>query len=191
MNADAEAVVLELLAERYPTRDALAAEIARLEGELSLPKATVFVLSDVHGEFEKLRHVINNGSGSLRPLVESTFAESSSPEELRELLTLIFYPSETLERMQARGAERLRLLESRLRQLLTLVRVLAQSRSVQRVRSVLPAEYRELLENLIFESRSDLRYLIPDQDDRASDLGLIISSVNMSGWPLTPTSTVG
>ena len=90
MNADAEAVVLELLAERYPTRDALAAEIARLEGELSLPKATVFVLSDVHGEFEKLRHVINNGSGSLRPLVESTFAESSSPEELRELLTLIF-----------------------------------------------------------------------------------------------------
>ena len=184
MNADAEAVVLELLAERYPTRDALAAEIARLEGELSLPKATVFVLSDVHGEFEKLRHVINNGSGSLRPLVESTFAESSSPEELRELLTLIFYPSETLERMQARGAERLRLLESRLRQLLTLVRVLAQSRSVQRVRSVLPAEYRELLENLIFDSGSEHRRIYTDaviaslgKDERASHLLRLVARV--------------
>jgi len=31
--------------------------------------AVVHVLSDVHGEYGKLRHVLNNVSGRLRPLV--------------------------------------------------------------------------------------------------------------------------
>ena len=87
---------IEILRAQYPSREHATAEIARLSAELELPATTVHVISDVHGEDAKLRHVINNASGRLRPIVERTFAGKRSAEEMRELLTLIFYPQETL-----------------------------------------------------------------------------------------------
>ena len=71
---EAELVLLRPLAERFPNVDAAMAEIARLSAVLTLPKGTVHVISDVHGEDQKLRHVINNASGTLRPVVEQLFA---------------------------------------------------------------------------------------------------------------------
>src|SRR5438874_11620061 len=97
---DAELTALRPLQRQYPTLDAVLAEIARLSAELTLPKGTIHVISDVHGEDVKLRHVINNASGSLRPLVESRFKDHMSPVEMRELLALLFYPKETLERLE-------------------------------------------------------------------------------------------
>src|SRR5438046_2611882 len=75
------------------------AERARLAAGPTLPKGTVHILSDVHGDDVKLRHVINNASGSVRRLVEQLFAARLPPAALQELLTLIFYPRETLERL--------------------------------------------------------------------------------------------
>ena len=63
-----ELVLLRPLASRFPNVDAAMAEIARLAAVLTLPKGTVHVISDIHGEDQKLRHVINNASGSLRPI---------------------------------------------------------------------------------------------------------------------------
>jgi fructose-1,6-bisphosphatase-3 len=65
---------MEALAERFPTIGRAQAEIAALQASLLLPRPVVHVLSDVHGEYGKLRHVLNNVSGQLRPLVEQTFA---------------------------------------------------------------------------------------------------------------------
>ncbi len=48
---------------------------------MSLPKGAIHVISDIHGEDKKLRHVINNASGTLRPLVEQMFQHRSPPEE--------------------------------------------------------------------------------------------------------------
>src|SRR5687767_7802039 len=62
---------LRALARRFPTADAALAEIGHLEAVLTLPKGTVHVVSDVHGEHKKLTHIVNNASGRLRPLVES------------------------------------------------------------------------------------------------------------------------
>src|SRR5688572_28943202 len=94
----------EVLRAQHPTREQAAAEIGRLALELQLPAETVHVISDVHGEDVKLRHVINNASGRLRPIVERRFAGRCSPEEMRELLTLIFYPQETLTHLH-RGSQ--------------------------------------------------------------------------------------
>ena len=44
----------------------LVAFATALRAALSLPRGLVHVISDVHGEDAKLRHVINNASGSLR-----------------------------------------------------------------------------------------------------------------------------
>jgi fructose-1,6-bisphosphatase-3 len=79
---------LRTLAKRYPNVQAALAELANLESILALPMPTVHVVSDVHGEHAKLRQVISNASGSLRPLVEGLLGSG-------ELLPLIYHPRET------------------------------------------------------------------------------------------------
>src|SRR2546430_9735270 len=94
-----ELTLLRALSRRFPTIDSAMAEIARLSAVLTLPKGTVHVISDIHGEDKKLRHVINNASGTLRPLVERMFQSRMSAKEFQEFLTLIFYPAEVTERL--------------------------------------------------------------------------------------------
>ena len=98
--SEMDLAALRPLARRFPTPDAALAEIARLSAELTLPKGAVHVVSDVHGEDVKLRHVINNASGTLRPLVERLFGARMTKAELQEFLALIFYPREMLERLE-------------------------------------------------------------------------------------------
>src|SRR4051794_39303970 len=97
---DYELITLRALSGRFPDVDSAMAEIARLAGVLTLPKGTIHVISDIHGEDKKLRHVINNASGTLRPLVQKLFAARMSPGEFQEFLTLIFYPAEVVERLE-------------------------------------------------------------------------------------------
>ena len=85
--SEQELAVLRLLSRQFPNTDAALAVIARLSAQLTLPKGTIHVISDVHGEHAKLRHVINNASGTLRPLVERLFAGRMTPEEMRQFLT--------------------------------------------------------------------------------------------------------
>src|SRR5262245_18944990 len=91
---------LESLARDFPTEDAAVSEIARKSAELSLPKGTIHLISDVHGEDKKLRHVTNNGSGTSRPLAERLFKDTLDPKQFQEFLTLIFYPAEVVERLE-------------------------------------------------------------------------------------------
>ena len=92
---DQTLVYLRALGAQYPNIDATLAAIASLRAALTLPKGTIHVISDVHGEFKKLIHVINNASGSLRPLVEETFGKRLSAGEKLDLLNMIYYPRET------------------------------------------------------------------------------------------------
>src|SRR5919202_1440095 len=92
-----EITLPEALAPRYPSADLALAEAAALRASLSLPKGVVHVVSDVHGEYKKLRHIINNASGSLRPLVESLFAGEMTADEIQKLLATIYYPHEAIE----------------------------------------------------------------------------------------------
>src|SRR5258706_7638509 len=97
-----ELTLLRALAVRFPTADAALAEVSALRAGLSLPKGTVPVVSDVHGEYKKLRHIINNASGTLRPLGEALFADRLNETELRELLAVLHYPLEAMEYLTAR-----------------------------------------------------------------------------------------
>src|SRR5260370_40645127 len=91
-----ELTMLGALAVRFPTVDTALGELSALRAGLSLPKGVIHVVSDVHGEYKKLRHIINNASGSLRPLVESVFAGKLPDDELRELLAVLYYPQELM-----------------------------------------------------------------------------------------------
>src|SRR5688572_20825012 len=98
--AQRELAYLRVLADRFTNIDAAAAEIARKTAVLTLPKGTIHVISDIHGEDKKLRHVINNASGTLRPLVEKLFSDRMNEKQLKEFLTLVFYPAEVAQKMQ-------------------------------------------------------------------------------------------
>jgi len=153
-----ELAVLRPLAERFPNVDAAMSEIARLSAVLTLPKGTIHVISDIHGEDQKLRHVINNASGTLRPLVENMFAGRMEPKQLQEFLTLIFYPAEmtSLLEKQSRGETELREFAlSTLRNLFELARVLTGRYSLKRAMEVFPAEYRGLMAEMLHEPTTE------------------------------------
>ena len=86
-----------VLAERFPTIGSAVSEIAALKSQLELPKGVIHVISDIHGEAKKLRHVIHNASGRLRPLVETLFGDRLSEPEFREFLHVLYYPAEILQ----------------------------------------------------------------------------------------------
>ena len=134
------------------------AEIARITAVCTLPKGTIHVISDIHGEDQKLRHVINNASGSLRPLVEKMFAGKMPPQEFQDFLTMLFYPAEVTQRLEkeSHSADELRPYAVRtLSNLFDLARVLATRYSLKRAMTVFPAEYRELLSELLQEHTNE------------------------------------
>ncbi|HEX4150293.1 MAG TPA: fructose-bisphosphatase class III, partial [Pirellulales bacterium] len=149
-----ELMLLKGLSRRFPSVDAAMAEIARLSAVLTLPKGTVHVISDIHGEDKKLRHIINNASGTLRPLVERLFAGRMDPREFQDFLTLIFYPAEITERLERTltdPAELRTFAVTTLRNQFELARALATRFSLRRAMEVFPAEYRELLAEMLHE----------------------------------------
>ena len=152
---ESDPAALRALSKQFKDTDAATAEIARLAAELTLPKGSIHVLSDVHGEDVKLRHIINNASGTLRPLVDRAFSERSKSDR-EELLALLFYPSETLnQRLRGVSAEGRRVFLLRvLGDVLVVIRTLASRTSIQRVASVFPAEYSEILREMLHESFS-------------------------------------
>lgn len=91
---------LELLAEKYPTEQAVCREIINLKAILGLPKGTEHFMSDLHGEYEAFCHILNNCSGVIREKVDLLFEETLSDIDREEICTLIYYPVEKLEMMK-------------------------------------------------------------------------------------------
>ena len=149
-----ELTLLRALARQFPNIDSALSEIARLSAVLTLPKGTVHVISDIHGEDKKLRHVINNASGTLRPLVERLFRHRLDDREFTEFLTLIFYPAEVTGRLQhtLTDTEELRKFARRvLKHQFELVRVLASRYSLKRAMQVFPREFTNLFAEMLHE----------------------------------------
>lgn len=149
---------LQLLARDFPNTDAAASEIARLSAILTLPKGTVHVISDVHGEDKKLRHVINNASGTLRPLAEELFGQRMSREELAEFMKLLFYPAEVTERLEQTLTDPAQIREytiTNLHHQFELVRFLVANYSLKRAMEIFPAEYKELLVEMLHQPTTD------------------------------------
>ncbi|MGJ8634877.1 MAG: fructose-bisphosphatase class III [Luteolibacter sp.] len=146
------------LAREVPNIECAIAEIARFAAELTLPKGTIHVISDIHGEDKKLRHVINNASGTLRPLIEQLLKDEMEPKQFEDFLRLIFYPAEvvaSLERNLRDKDEQKEYAMQTLGNLFEVVRVLASSRSLKHARRLFPAEYRQLLSEILHSPTTD------------------------------------
>ncbi len=90
--------LIEALATLYPTAEGAISEAAALRAQLTLPMGVVHVISDIHGEDAKLRHVINNASGALRQLVDEVVGDRLTAAERARFLSVLYYPREAINR---------------------------------------------------------------------------------------------
>jgi fructose-1,6-bisphosphatase-3 len=142
-----ELVHLRALATRYPNVSAALAELANLEAILTLPATTVHVVSDVHGEYDKLRQVINNASGALRPLVEKLLGNG-------DLLPVIYRPRETwLERTRGLDVDARRALLAKLVADATpVMRALARRYTLKHVERIIPDPFDPVFREILFHA---------------------------------------
>ena len=102
---EADRRILELLSQTFPTQDSASTEIINLEAILRLPKGTEHFVADIHGEHEAFQHILKNASGNIRRKVNELFQDTLEPEVIKELCTLIYYPEEKLELIEAKDED--------------------------------------------------------------------------------------
>ncbi|MCB9559061.1 MAG: fructose-bisphosphatase class III [Kofleriaceae bacterium] len=142
-------VYLRALARRYPNPAAVLAELTNLESILTLPKPTVHVVSDVHGEHVKLRQVVNNASGSLRPLLARLFGDRLDAGELDDLLTMLYYPRETYQALPD-GEPRRAAVRRFVGHAVTVIRELARRYTLKHVERIVPDPFDATVRELLF-----------------------------------------
>jgi len=149
--------LLRALAARYPTTDAVIAEAAGLCAKLELPRGVVHVISDVHGEDAKLRHVINNASGALRTLVEQTVSGRLSPDEAAEFLAVLYYPREAIAKLAPRiiaSGKREEWIFRTLTLQFDIIRAIRKTYRRDHFEKLVPSEHRELFTELVSGQRT-------------------------------------
>ena len=93
---------LTLLSRQYPNRYAVYSKLINLNAVLNMPKGTEHFISDIHGEYEAFKHIINNCSGVIKEKVKSVFPDLCSMQK-NDLCTLIYYPKEVLSLLKKEG----------------------------------------------------------------------------------------
>ena len=146
---------LELLAEKYPTKQAVSREIINLTAILSLPKGTEHFMSDLHGEYEAFCHILNNCSGVIREKVDLLFGETLSDFDREEICTLIYYPVEKLELVRKEGKNNEEWYRATLGKLIDIARLLSSKYTRSKVRKAMPKEYAYILDELIHVQKDE------------------------------------
>jgi len=142
---------LRLLRDKYPTIAAASTEIINLQSILNLPKGTEHFMTDIHGEYEQFIHVLNNGSGSIRRKIDEEFENSLSEKDKKSLATLIYYPEEKLEIVQAEEENIDDWYKITLHRLVQITKRVASKYTRSKVRKALPKDFAYVIEELITE----------------------------------------
>ena len=145
-----------LLAEKFPTRQAVCTEIINLAAIMNLPKGTEHFMSDIHGEYDAFLHIMNNCSGVIREKIEMIFADVLNDTEKRALRTLIYYPKEALQRLHDEGKISPKWYRETLRHMIEIARVLSSKYTRSKVRKAMPKEFGYIIDELL--------HALPDED---------------------------
>ena len=146
---------LKSLSKQYPTVASASTEIINLQAILNLPKGTEHFLTDIHGEYEQFIHVLKNGSGAVRRAVDEELSNSTSDKDRRSLATLIYYPEEKLDIVEAEEDNIEDYYKITLHRLVQITKHVASKYTRSKVRKALPKEFAYVIEELITE-RSDI-----------------------------------
>ena len=155
--------VLRLLADKYPTKEAVYSKLIHLQAQLSLPKGTEHFMSDLHGEYASFFHILNNCSGVIREKVDYVFGARLTEEEMAEFCTLIYYPKEKIEQMKEERKATPEWYRRNLAQLLELAKLMSFKYPASKVEKFIPENYASVIEELM---NTCLLYTSPSPRDR-------------------------
>lgn len=142
---------LKGLAKQYPTIAQASTEIINLQSILNLPKGTEHFLSDVHGEYEQFKHVLKNGSGSIRRKIDDEFGNTLSIRDKKSLATLIYYPHRKMERILKEETNLDDWYKITLHRLIQICKRVSSKYTRSKVRKALPKDFAYIIEELITE----------------------------------------
>ena len=145
---------LRLLAKEYPTAAKIVTEIINLEAIMNLPKATEHFISDLHGEYDAVQHVLRNGSGNVKEKIREIFQGRLSTREMNQLATIVYYPEDKIDMIvdSLESEEEINEFYS-----LTLLRITelcaftVSKYTRSKVRKAIPADYAYIIEELLFK----------------------------------------
>ena len=143
---------LRLLSRDFPTVSSVTTEIINLEAILQLPKPTEHFLADLHGEDEAFQHILRNASGNIKRKVCELFGNSITPEEKKDLCTLIYYPEQKLRIIRQAGNVPDTYYACLLNRLIVVCRDVSSKYTRSKVRKSLPEEYAYIIEELLHEA---------------------------------------
>ncbi|MBR3017981.1 MAG: fructose-1,6-bisphosphatase [Clostridia bacterium] len=167
---------LRLLAEQYPTVEALCTEITRLSARLSLPKGTEHFMSDIHGEYEAFCHIMNNCSGVIREKVNLWLRNRLTQPEADELCTLIYYPDAILRRHRQKGTATPDWYRAQVEHMVHLARMLSSKYTRDQVRAAMSPDWAFLLDELL-HYQDEIAVQTEQEDNRRRYHDAIISSL--------------
>ncbi|MDE6444644.1 MAG: fructose-1,6-bisphosphatase [Muribaculaceae bacterium] len=147
--------LLELLSQNFGNISAAATEIINLEAILNLPKGTEHFIADVHGEAEAFRHILKNASGNIKRKVNEIFGNSMREDDIRQLCSLIYYPSRKLALVKQTETDLDNFYKVTLHQLIRVLQEVSSKYTRSKVRKSLPKEFTYIIEELLHESPSE------------------------------------
>jgi len=124
-------------------------EIINLQAILNLPKGTEHFLSDLHGEADTFIHILKNASGVIRLKLESVFKNYMTSSEIQDLLTLIYYPEESLKMITKEEKDISSWYKKTLLNLIRVLREISNKYTRSKVRKALPQDYAYIMDELI------------------------------------------
>ena len=142
---------LKSLARQYPNIAAASTEIINLQAILNLPKGTEHFLTDIHGEYEQVAHVLKNGSGAVRRTIDEVFENTLSNKDKKSLATLIYYPVEKLDIVISEEDNLEDWYKITLHRLVQITKKVASKYTRSKVRKALPKDFAYIIEELITE----------------------------------------
>lgn len=147
--------LLELLSQNFGNISAAATEIINLEAILNLPKGTEHFIADVHGEAAAFRHILKNASGNIKRKVNEIFGNSLREDDIRQLCSLIYYPSRKLALVKQTEKDLDNFYKITLHQLIKVLQEVSSKYTRSKVRKNLPKEFSYIIEELLHESPSE------------------------------------
>lgn len=168
---------LRLLAEQYPTVEAICTEITRLSAQLSLPKGTEHFMSDIHGEYEAFCHIMNNCSGVIREKVNIWLGDQLTHAEADALCTLIYYPEAILRQRHTQNAATTQWYQTQVRHLLHLARMLSSKYTREKVRRLMPEDWRFLLDELMHFQNEETEARTEQEENRLRYRDTVLDTV--------------
>lgn len=142
---------LKQLATKYPNRIEASKEIVLLSSVLNLTKGAEIFISDVHGEHEAFQHLMRNGSGVIKQKIGELYAQELSGAEINQLASIIYYPVRKLELIKLEQTSMDAFYKKTLRHLIQVTRGFASIYSTRKLRKLLPADFSEIILELVAE----------------------------------------